>query len=178
MLRLNPGCYKFESDHFCFWGVIRATSVDEVTRDLRLEDPSPPVQVVEIGVGLCFKEYMHKQSCRGHRDTLGKLLGIDGAQESRRWSRRNRWEPDLSRHWGAHRGVLHWFCKHWGIIQGIMFHIYGLETLFHSQYIQIANYYIPETNVIQLYLGWGCGGLPKKRNIFSGKKGRQNGLWY
>ena len=58
--------------------------MDEVTRDLRLEDPSPPVRVVEIGVGLCFKEYTHKQSCRGHRDTLGKLLGIDGAQESRR----------------------------------------------------------------------------------------------
>lgn len=47
-----------------------------------------------------------------------------------------------------------------------MLHIYGLETLFHSQYIQIANYYIPETNVIQLYLGWGWGGLTKTRNIF------------
>lgn len=42
------------------------TSVDEVTHDLRLEDQVPQFQVVEIGVGLCFKEYMHKQSCRGH----------------------------------------------------------------------------------------------------------------
>ena len=142
MLRLNPGCYKFESDHFCFWGVIRETSVDEVTRDSRLEDKVAQFQVVEIGVGLCFKEYMHKQSCRGHEDTLGKLLGIDGAQKSRRWSQRNRWGPELRRHCVAHRGVLHWFCKHWGIIQGIMFsHLCFRNIVSFTVYIDIKLLY-------------------------------------